>query len=99
VRGLTPAKEEPIAITMARWKFVALAAGAVAFRDLTQSTFVQVAEQTYRLGVVLAGALCVSLPSTLLLTNKRLTRPPEHITSRQERTASANFHQLRDVIE
>ena len=26
------------------------------------------------------GALCVSLPSTLLLTNKRLTRPPEYIT-------------------
>jgi hypothetical protein len=69
-------------------KFVALATGTVVFRDRTQSTFVQAGEQTYW-----------SLPSTLLLTNKRLTRPPEHISSRQEMTASANFHQLRDVIE
>jgi hypothetical protein len=52
-------------------EFVALATGAVAFRDFTHSTSVQAAEQTYRLGVVLAGALCVSLPSTLLLTSKR----------------------------
>ena len=80
-------------------EIVSLATGAVAFRDLTQSTFVKAAEQTYRLGVELAGALCVSLPSTLLLTNKRLTRPPEHITCRQEMIASANFHQLRDAIE
>jgi hypothetical protein len=36
---LTPAKEGPIAITRAIWKFVALVAGAVAFRDPTQSTF------------------------------------------------------------
>ena len=39
-------------MTTARWKFVVLAARAVAFLDLTQSTFVRVAEQTYRLGVV-----------------------------------------------
>jgi hypothetical protein len=39
-------------MTTARWKFVVLAASAVAFLDLTQSTFVRVAEQTYRLGVV-----------------------------------------------
>jgi len=31
---------------------IMLATGAIAFRDLTQSTFVQVAEQTYRLGIV-----------------------------------------------
>jgi hypothetical protein len=34
----------------------------------------------------------------LLLPCKRLTSPPEHIALRQEMTASADFHQLRDTI-
>jgi len=73
-------------------EFVVLATGAVAFRDLTQSTFVQAAEQTYRLGVVLAGALCVAAAKHVVANKQTLTLPPEHITFRQEITASANFH-------
>ena len=34
----------------------------------------------------------------LLLPSKRLTSPPEHITSRQEMIANSNFHHLRDTI-
>ena len=78
-------------MTMAIWKFVALATGAIAFWDLTQSTFVQVAEQTHRLGARISRRALCALPSTSLLKSKRLTRPPEHITSRQEMTASAKF--------
>jgi hypothetical protein len=46
-----------------------------------------------------ARALCVAAAKHVVANKQTLTRPPEHITFRQEMTASANFHQLRDVIE
>ena len=76
VRGLTPAKEEPIAITMAIWKFLALTTGAVAFRDLTQSTFVQAAEQTYRLAVVLGRRVCVAAAKHVAAIKQTLNPAP-----------------------
>ena len=74
VRGLTPTEEEPIAITMGVWKFLALATGGVALRDLTQSTLGQAAEQNYPLAVVLGRRACVAAAKHVAANKQTLDR-------------------------
>ena len=87
-----------MAITMAIWKFVA--------SQPAQSHFgTSHSQRSWRSKLIgsvsyKARALCVAAAKHVVANKQTLTRRmPEHITSRQEMTASANFHQLRDVIE
>jgi hypothetical protein len=61
--------------------------------------FVQAAEETYRLDAISGRRALYTAAEHVVANKQTFDRPPEHMISRQEMTAAANFHQLREAIE